>query len=1097
MLFSFIVLLFANIGPSIISVAAFHLFPYSLRKAQDRHKAIPKKRGFDNDANPYDLSYIGKFAAVGDSYAAGLKAGNALSGTGDADCGRYDGSSSVLLSTWLGGESFTNLACSGATTKDVKSKQVASLDDGSQDLITVSAGGNDAGFSDVLINCVYLTTDQASCDKAIDTATSAIKDIASNVDDLLTALNYKLSDSGIIIYNLYAQFWNDAANYCDDKTWNYWDPSGAVGLKLTSANRKAMNQLVTDTNKAIMGAIASAQSSTRASVPVYYGNWDDGVSYAQGHFCEDDSSTDPSFNKRIMFNRLNDGSYSKGGIFKARAIDSIDSVDSANSTEGHPLEMKNKRSNTFTGAFHPSPIGQQLIAAVDVSIIVYARAKQLSVDPQEASQKCIKEYPDPSCDISDSPSRRDGTNPKSTYVDHYFYEQLVQDACSKYPGDIPESFDKTLSVVNAAEGLEYPQYNNWLFEMKWEDKPGVCPDELTCFTIFYDSFMGSDKCMAEGNMATEGSLDLSCGTASYTITVKDSASPTTTTSTTSPSTPSPCPEPYNSGMSTDQLRTWWDNNHCDKSCPDGSIDTTVCDLLIDTNTCGYQDEPLRKTPASSMPNTSSTSLPLRPQTQDAQPADPQSSFPPETYIYPFLKFMTENPTVFHAVDSFSTRLSNAGFVHLSQRDLWTSKVRPGGKYYTTRNGSGLIAFAVGKDYKPGNGVGIVAGHVDALTAKLKPIPEKTTKEGYMQLGVAPYAGALNQTWWDRDLGIGGKILVKNSEGQVKTKLVKLGWPIARIPTLAPHFGSAASGPFNKETQMVPIIGLDHSDILDETSSGHSNIPAGTFASTQPELLVRMIAAEAEIEDYSSIVNWELELFDTQPAQLGGLKKDLIFAGRIDDKLCCYAAIEALVNSPDSASSGIVKMVGCFDDEEIGSLLRQGARSNFMGSTIERICEATASSANVECGANLFNQTLANSFMVSSDVCHAVNPNFLEVHLEHHRARLNVGVAVSYDSNGHMTTDSVSAALLQRVADKCGSTLQKFQIRNDSRSGGTIGPMTSAQLGFRAIDAGITCIPQLSMHSIRATTGSLDPGLGAKLFKGFFDYYESVDKEFAE
>jgi len=53
-------------------------------------------------------------------------------------------------------------------------------------------------------------------------------------------------------------------------------------------------------------------------------------------------------------------------------------------------------------------------------------------------------------------------------------------------------------------------------------------------------------------------------------------------------------------------------------------------------------------------------------------------------------------------------------------------------------------------------------------------------------------------------------------------------------------------------------------------------------------------------------------------------------------------------------------------------------------------------------------------------------------------------------------------------------------------------MLSAALGVRAIDAGI---PQLSMHSIRATTGSLDPGLGVKIFKGFLDTFESVDKEF--
>lgn len=450
-----------------------------------------------------------------------------------------------------------------------------------------------------------------------------------------------------------------------------------------------------------------------------------------------------------------------------------------------------------------------------------------------------------------------------------------------------------------------------------------------------------------------------------------------------------------------------------------------------------------------------------------QSSSKKGDFAPESYTEPYLKFMKNNPTVFHAVSSFTSQLSNAGFQGLSERDVWTSKIEPGGKYYVARNGSAFIAFSVGKNYKPGNGFGIVAGHVDALTAKLKPIPTLRTKEGYVQLGIAPYAGALNMTWWDRDLSVGGKVLVKNSSGKIETKLVTLDWPIARIPTLAPHFGSVANGPFNKETQMVPIIGLDNSDITGVSANeSSSSIPAGTFAASQPERLVKAIAGEMGITDYSSIVNWELELYDSQPPQVGGLGKEFIFAGRIDDKLCCYAAIEALLASSDESGDGIVKMVGCFDDEEIGSLLRQGARSNFMGSIIDRVSEAIASSTDATYGANLANQTLANSFLVSSDVCHATNPNFLEVHLENHRPRLNVGVAVSYDSNGHMTTDSVSAAVLQRVADKSGSTLQRFQIRNDSRSGGTIGPMTSSALGFRAIDAGI---PQLSMHSKISTS----------------------------
>ncbi|KAJ5342968.1 hypothetical protein MYU51_016069 [Penicillium brevicompactum] len=465
---------------------------------------------------------------------------------------------------------------------------------------------------------------------------------------------------------------------------------------------------------------------------------------------------------------------------------------------------------------------------------------------------------------------------------------------------------------------------------------------------------------------------------------------------------------------------------------------------------------------------------------------------PEDYSKPYCEFMTSNPTIFHAVKSFSKQLEDHGYKYLSERAVWTSELKRGGKFYTSRNGSSLIAFNVGSEYESGNGVAIVAGHVDALTAKLKPVSKVPNKAGFEQLGVAPYAGGLGPTWWDRDLGIGGRVLVRDPEtGKVETKLVKLDWPIARVPTLAPHFGAPANGPFNPETQMVPVVGIDNSDLFGAAKTESSGIQFGKFASTQPEKLVKIISKELGITDYSTIVNWELELFDTQPAQLGGLEKDMIFAGRIDDKLCCYAAQEALIASSDSTSTGTVKMVGMFDDEEIGSLLRQGARSNFMSSIIERITEAFAKD---NYGPNLLSQTVANSFLVSSDVIHAVNPNFLNVYLENHSPRLNVGVAVSADSNGHMTTDSVSSAIMSRIADRVGSTLQVFQIRNDSRSGGTIGPMTSAQIGMRAIDCGI---PQLSMHSIRATTGSLDPGLGVKLFKGFFDHYEAVDKEFAD
>ncbi|KAI7661501.1 hypothetical protein KC318_g9421, partial [Hortaea werneckii] len=116
----------------------------------------------------------------------------------------------------------------------------------------------------------------------------------------------------------------------------------------------------------------------------------------------------------------------------------------------------------------------------------------------------------------------------------------------------------------------------------------------------------------------------------------------------------------------------------------------------------------------------------------------------DEYTEPFCKFLTENPTVFHAVDAVKKQLKDSGFTELSERDRWN--VKPSGSYFVERNGSSLIAFTVGGKYEPGNGAAILAGHVDALTAKLKPISQVPNKAGYVQLGVAPYAGAPNTTW---------------------------------------------------------------------------------------------------------------------------------------------------------------------------------------------------------------------------------------------------------------------------------------------------------------------------------------------------------------
>ena len=293
------------------------------------------------------------------------------------------------------------------------------------------------------------------------------------------------------------------------------------------------------------------------------------------------------------------------------------------------------------------------------------------------------------------------------------------------------------------------------------------------------------------------------------------------------------------------------------------------------------------------------------------------------------------------------------------------------------------------------------------------------------------------------------------------------------------------GQNNPETEMVPIIGLDNGKGSAEPLGGE-----GTFTATQPPKLVQTIANELSIQDYSTIINWELELYNFEPARTIGLDHEIISAGRIDDKLCSWSAMEALLSSSSSTSGGIVKLVALFDDEELGSEARQGAKGNFLPATIARIAEAFTDGPS----ANALGATYASSFLLSADVVHAGHPNFLGAYEQNHIPRLNEGLVIHANFQGHTTTDSVSTAVLQQIVEKTGQNLQFFMVRNGMRSGGTIGPMLSTAMGCRAVDVGA---PMLGMHSIRATTGSLDPGIGVKIYKAFLDEFESVDAEFAQ
>ena len=176
-----------------------------------------------------------------------------------------------------------------------------------------------------------------------------------------------------------------------------------------------------------------------------------------------------------------------------------------------------------------------------------------------------------------------------------------------------------------------------------------------------------------------------------------------------------------------------------------------------------------------------------------------------------VEYLNQSQTAYHAAAETSRRLLAAGFTELSERQPWD--VKPGGRYFFTRNSSTIVAFAVGGTVKPGAGFVVVGAHTDSPCLKLKPVSKAGVKvrtcgahawleaatrarlllsnshlpqSGFCSVGVEPYGGGIWATWFDRDLGFAGRVLVRLSDGTLAHRLVDVRRPVLRIPSLAIH-----------------------------------------------------------------------------------------------------------------------------------------------------------------------------------------------------------------------------------------------------------------------------------------------------------------------
>jgi aspartyl aminopeptidase len=439
-----------------------------------------------------------------------------------------------------------------------------------------------------------------------------------------------------------------------------------------------------------------------------------------------------------------------------------------------------------------------------------------------------------------------------------------------------------------------------------------------------------------------------------------------------------------------------------------------------------------------------------------------------------IELINKSPTPFHVVQSFEDQLKSAGYVELYEQDKWN--LSPGGKYYVTRNGSSLVVFSVGLKAPEESGFKIIGAHTDSPNLRLKPNPVYL-KNGYVQLGVEVYGGALLSTWTDRDLSLAGRVILKElparkvSKSHSRTnnqatlvdygcvsRLITFDRPLLRIPQLAIHLNRSVNEKglvLNPQNHLPPVLAL-----VDEKTKSKT-------------LLADLVAEELRCKP-GDILGLEMQLYDLQKGTLAGVNGEFLFASRLDNLASCHAAMAALLESPKKNVATHVLVF--YDNEEIGSDTAQGGSSPFLKDILERISTVEKQSREA------LMRGIARSLFISADMAHAVHPNYAEMHDGNHMPMINAGPVIKSHSGQKYATEGVTSSKFEQLCRRSKVPVQKFSVRSDMRCGSTIGPVTATNLGIRTVDIGS---PMLSMHSIREMAGSEDQEYLIRVFKEFF------------
>lgn len=425
-------------------------------------------------------------------------------------------------------------------------------------------------------------------------------------------------------------------------------------------------------------------------------------------------------------------------------------------------------------------------------------------------------------------------------------------------------------------------------------------------------------------------------------------------------------------------------------------------------------------------------------------------------VQKLFEYVIAGTSAFHVIDHSKKVLAEAGFTELKLKETWN--LERGGRYFCVPFDTTLYAFTIGENCDLSNGIHIGGAHTDFPGIKIKPNPE-IFAHGHMQLNTEVYGGPILNTFFDRPLSLAGKVVTRGERyDKPVSHLVDFKDPILYLPNLAIHMNREVNDKgvgIDNQRHLLPMLGM-----LDEVLNKDTKFV---------DLLAKKLGVDAK-----DILDYDLCIYNPEQPKLVGYTEEFISAPRLDDITSCSALIHGLI---DSNNADRVNLVCLFDNEEVGSLSKQGADSTLASVIIQKIWQAFGKNA-VDCMADI-----SDGLMISVDVAHAYHPNYPAPQDITNYPLMNKGFILKTASNQSYAWDPEILGALIDLCDRAEIPVQRFVKQSNTKGGGTIASVISSHLPMRTADLGVGL---LAMHSACEMMGYKDQIALEQFAKAFFE-----------